>query len=717
LGFDAGDVDADGDMDLFVGMCIYSGPHGVASPAPPKLLLNNGAGVFVAAPPAALPAGSMAGQIIRLADLDGDGDLDAFCGSTLGGAPGTAGYAPNLGGGVFAAPIALPAATPPTAVTSADLGDFDGDGRIDVVVTGYDAFGAFFGHVHMNSAAGFLPAVVWSAGTSLYPSLAAGDWDGDGTDELLTDAGSCTSTSCSATLFDVLTTGVVGPILGSWPGLAFGVATGLPPSGFASCADLDGDGDRDFFAKHGGRAALLMNTSSAAPPVVIGGRTKNAILGPGVVAGDVDFDGDADLISFDSLQPVRPVVSLNDGHGFFGDTVVASPPTALSLFGAPSLLPFDMDGDADVDLCLFARGATPAHPPTVLGCAAGVFSTVATLPSIPLTNRAAACDLDADGRVDLFFGLNKWDGTAGPMQFCAGLPTGFAAPTALGGSHSTEWLSIGDFNGDGNADLLQLNLLPYGLTGPPDDSVVYLGGPGGPTAVPQPSLSGYAAVVGDFDGDGLDDVVVDAQVRFGAASGVLGVGPSLPTTFAGIAATAADLDGDGDADLVGNRGLMRNLGFGSFGTYESFIPSPAVAASYLTDVAPYVGDLDRDGDLDVHADGIVFSNVTRQIASGALPRPGRVASLDLYGSPNGAYWLFFALAPANLNNALYGPVLIQPSTAQFAGAGVFAPDGMASISALVPNNPALVGLNLYWQALDGGTLHVTNRHVLTVYGY
>ncbi len=84
--------------------------------------------------------------------------------------------------------------------------------------------------------------------------------------------------------------------------------------------------------------------------------------------------------------------------------------------------------------------------------------------------------------------------------------------------------------------------------------------PDGTTTVSSTPLSGYTSIlgVGDFDEDGIDDVILNEQIRFGTADGTFRSGPALPISVpfgSGVNGVAVDVgvgdfDGDHHLDLA-----------------------------------------------------------------------------------------------------------------------------------------------------------------------
>ena len=335
-----------------------------------------------------------------------------------------------------------------------------------------------------------------------------------------------------------------------------------------------------------------------------------------------------------------------------------------------------------------------------------------------------AADFDGDGDQDLVMG--RWPTTPRdpwPTSRIWERPGLRGAGVGRHG-HFTYDLDVADFDGNGTLDVFQTNSQAFG-TFETDPCIVYLN-PGNGTFMPivQTAVGGHFTAVGDLNGDLMPDVVIDGQVRFNAGGGAFTAGPMLTSPLVGPA-SLADVDEDGDLDLVETPAtVMFNAGGGVFGAPVSYLPRTTISWSASEIPQSAVVDLDHDGDADIVAalGPIVLMNTTRQIAHGSIARPNRPASIDLFGTPGGAWFLWGSSGTTSWPLPPWGTVLIDPASAQLGAMGQFsgltAPaPGAASHSALVPNNPALVGWTTWWQAVEATQMRFTNRIAITVLGY
>ncbi|MEM7201480.1 MAG: VCBS repeat-containing protein [Planctomycetota bacterium] len=133
-----GDVDGDGDLDLVVG-------NGGGGGAQNRLYLNDGAGRFADVTAGRLPAVLASTNALALGDVDGDGDLDLV---TVNGTVATYFEQSRLylndGSGRFDDATAARLPAPPGRNESVILADLDGDGDLDAVLGNTQADDALY---------------------------------------------------------------------------------------------------------------------------------------------------------------------------------------------------------------------------------------------------------------------------------------------------------------------------------------------------------------------------------------------------------------------------------------------------------------------------------------------------------------------------------------------------------------------------------------------
>ncbi|HEY3838404.1 MAG TPA: FG-GAP-like repeat-containing protein, partial [Bryobacteraceae bacterium] len=186
---------------------------------------------------------------------------------------------------------------------------------------------------------------------------------------------------------------------------------------------------------------------------------------------------------------------------------------------------------------------------------------------------------------------------------------------------------VGDFNGDGNADLAIVNnVLASGAT-----LTIYLGNGDATFRGPFTSSPGpiYSVVAGDFNGDGKDDLAtgdLNMSALISNGDGTF-AHPENYTSGANIqndimsAIVVGDVNGDGKLDVIVSYALSTvmsvyyGLGDGSFQSAVSF-PVPLHGASSGLSV----GDFNLDGRTD-----FALVGTSLNLLLGALPPPPTVA--------------------------------------------------------------------------------------------
>ena len=301
-----GDLDADGDLDSFVG-------NGITC----QMFENDGSGRFTAHQWLGTPADSGAWSwTVALGDVDGDGDLDAFaagcCGSTRSSGAAKWFNRPynmvwlNDGAGNFQDSGQRLGMLGSKAIA---LGDLDGDGDIDAFVgNSHDTSGQDRHNqpnkIWLNDGTGQFSDSGQLLGGAETQALALGDVDDDGDlDAFVGNVG-----PNEVWLNDG---GAQGGALGNFS--SSGQALGNADTRVVTLADLDSDGDSDAFVGNKTTGEIWLNDGTGN---FRDSRQSMRYSGKRVVAlGDVDNNGTLDVFAGRYDHDYR--VWYNDGSGRF----------------------------------------------------------------------------------------------------------------------------------------------------------------------------------------------------------------------------------------------------------------------------------------------------------------------------------------------------------------------------------------------------------------
>ncbi len=638
--------------------------------------------------PATYAAAGTRSRAAVLTDLDGDGKLDlVVAGSAYDAATGldtrSIAVLRGRGDGSFDAattfPLVTPSSGPNDLIATLVAADLRGTGKPDIVASN--------GLVLLNNGSGGLSpsstrAFAWPISSNSYgPNLATGDFNGDGKVDVVVGTGysiqihlgrgdgtfalgSAYANNDSVGYVNVTDLDGDGH-LDLWIGLGNGGFLGGDQYGVNQGYALMGRGDGSF------AGAPLM-------PFVYNGR--NLV--------DVDKDGKLDGIGVNADRSITTY----KGDGSGGFTALATLPLATLVFGTEtfsfdridSFDLADIDGDGHVDLVIRPRDFVARNqvvdfeaPGLVIarGNGSGVFATPTFLPFPafvpapdfdynPKVSNLRLADVNGDGKADLVY---AWASTAystsvrtvGTAVQLGNGNGSFQAPQLLvfysapdtGSSFtlSSEVQQIVDLDKDGKLDLVmvtQTSTIDRTLSGNVSNVQVARGRGDGtfttPATVAGPEIlarfygdtSPAPLAVTDLNGDGVLDIAIlgsstgyNLQVATALGNGDGTFKTPTRTTFAsqalgnGQQIAVADFNADGKADvLIANPYGATGIVFGNGDGTLAPLGSAGAYTPNLTIVLP-VGGATRVLDLNADARPDVIVGGVQLVSAAAVVSP------------------------------------------------------------------------------------------------
>jgi hypothetical protein len=339
-----GDINGDGKPDLTT--INYQGNT-------VSVMLGKGDGTFQAAKTYSTGTGPVS---LAVGDINGDGKLDLVTANLggdlsvlLGNGDGTFGSATSVslpdGGGLTQAPLSMA------------VGDLNGDGKLDLVVTGqtsysqqygffgtYGYYGPYFrtvyqGYVNVlvgDGKGGFTAGDTQALNSTTPSSVQVGDLNGDGKPDVVTANQDLSS---------------VGVLLGNGDG-TLGTETDYNVSGSptsVAVGDLNGDGKLDVVTANGASVSALLGngdgTFQTAKQSSFGATVESLAL------ADLNGDGNLDVVATNSSGG-KVNALLGKGDGTF------SPPVTATVGSDPlAVAAGDFNGDGKPDLAVANAGS------------------------------------------------------------------------------------------------------------------------------------------------------------------------------------------------------------------------------------------------------------------------------------------------------------------------------------------------------------------------
>ncbi|MES2703357.1 MAG: FG-GAP-like repeat-containing protein [Bacteroidota bacterium] len=610
---------------------------------------------------------------VALGDIDGDGKTDiavANYGSNTVSVYRNTSSSGSVTSASFAAQVTFVTGVEPAGIA---IGDIDGDGKPDMVVTNSGSSTVF---VYRNTSSSgsitsssFASPATFATGLSSY-SVAIGDIDGDGKPDMAVTNNSSTTVSVYHN------TGTVGSITSGSFATRVIFATASNPLSVA-IGDLDGDGKPDLaVANQGAHTVSVFRNAGSTGAITTGTFPAHVQFTAGtnprsVTIGDIDGDGKLDLAVANQSSANVSVYRNTSSSGSITSSSFAS-----HVQFATGTLPFmvtlgDIDGDGKPDMVVpnYIAGTVGVYRNT--GSSGSISSGSFATPVIFATGAnpfsVAIGDIDGDGKPDLVTPNNGAatlsvirnnpvaasltvtalsPGSANPGATVTLTGTNFnatpannivffgatrATVTAASTTSLTATVPAGATYKEVSVNNTALSLTAYSQYPflPKYDNSSFFTGLGSFTTKVDYAVGDnpQGVAIGDIDGDGKPDMAV-ANYSSNTVSVFLNTSTGTNVTYAAKVDFAAasnpsciaigDINGDGKQDLVvGNMGANSISVFRNTATSGSVSFATRVDAFVISPRSVAIADIDGDGkpDLATANHGATWATVLRNTST------------------------------------------------------------------------------------------------------
>lgn len=331
------------------------------------------------------------------------------------------------------------------------------------------------------------------------------------------------------------------------------IPSGAGPYDIAT-GDFNGDGKADAITANYNTGSATMFAGNSTGLTTPGTALTSGANSWAAAAGDFNGDGKMDAVVLNVGGTANVSVYMNNGSG-----LPPSPTASFNTDVAPTaIITADINKDGKADAIV--TGATNGTVRTYLGTSSGL--TNATVYTQSLATGASpqsvvAGDFNNDGNPDIVVS----NGSVASAFFYPGNGTSLGASSSLTTGGGPFRLVAGDFNGDGKTDFACANNSSNTV------SIFYNNGSGTPGSAGAASKtitvtgggsSPFGIAAGDFDGDGITDLVVPQYSSNSGTTAQVIMNPAatsptqitVTTNTGPLAAATGDFNGDGKTDIA-----------------------------------------------------------------------------------------------------------------------------------------------------------------------
>lgn len=564
---------------------------------------------------------------IAAGDLDGDGKADLvvanFAANTISVYRNTS-TSGSINTSSYAIKVDFATGTGPQIIKLADL---DGDGKLDIIVSNKTANSISL--IRNLSNSGVINAGSFAAKTDLAnanaESLEVGDIDGDGKPEVIgsgytltiylnrTNTGAFTATSFAQKVEFPLSSGSFGSLV---------------------LSDMNNDGKKDVIVNCYGGFEILINDSKPSF-LILNNRIKfSDIIGAdraSVAVADVDDDGKTDIIlASDKILLLRNKMTGNELNSSSFEASVSFAGDQTSEAFRYSATMADMDGDGKIDILYSANGldqvAVFRNISTDVTPTNSFFDRKINYTGGNRTWGSIAIDVDGDGRSEIIY-INQGNNTISILRNNPKPNTSAIAPVIT--SISPFYAPVGSvvtIKGNNFSTSAEKNMVSFGgvpavisTASTTEINVkVPVGTAYGQVAVvnKENNLTGYAAQKFSVSFSSKKDIT---KKDFDP--------PATITSYDISSVKSADIDGDGKSDLlilsqsavavarnIGSQGKISKSSFDNLSYIQTGEGPQAIT----------VADVDGDGKPDVMTTYYSFEGIGVSVAINSSS-PGKIA--------------------------------------------------------------------------------------------